>query len=55
MVFQGSMGVANAVGGLVMQRSLALVRLVPLVASIAGVAGSLALRRHIPHHVAISA
>lgn len=55
MVFQGCMGFANAVGGLLMQQSIKLVWVVPLVASIGGVLGSLALRRHIPHHVAVSA
>ncbi len=55
MVFQGCMGLANTVGGIVMQRSLSAVWLVPLVASMAGVAGSLSLRRHIPGHVALSA
>ncbi len=55
MVFQGSMGVANTLGGVVMQHSLKLVWLVPLGASMAGVAGSLALRRRIPQHLAVSA
>lgn len=55
MVFQGSMGLANALGGIVMQYSLKLVWLVPLGASAAGVAGSLALRRRIPPHLAVSA
>lgn len=55
MVFQGSMGLANTLGGIVMQHSLRLVWLVPLVASMAGVVGSLALRRRIPAHLAISA
>lgn len=55
MVFQGCMGLANAVGGLLLQQSIKLVWVVPLVASVGGVAGSLALRRHIPHHVAVSA
>lgn len=55
MVFQGCMGLANTIGGIVMQHSMSLVWLVPLLASIAGVGGSLALRRHIPEHVAISA
>jgi MFS family permease len=55
MVFQGCMGLANALGGLLMQQSIKLVWVVPLVASIGGVVGSLALRRHIPHHVAVSA
>ena len=55
MVFQGSMGLANTLGGIVMQHSLKLVWLVPLVASMAGVVGSLALRRRIPAHLAISA
>jgi MFS family permease len=55
MVFQGCMGLANTIGGVVMQRSIHFVWVVPLVASTAGVAGSLALRRHIPSHVALSA
>ena len=55
MVSQGCMGLANAVGGLLMQQSLKLVWVVPLVASVGGVLGSLALRRHIPRHVAVSA
>jgi hypothetical protein len=55
MVFQGCMGLANTIGGVVMQRSIHFVWVVPLVASSAGVAGSLALRRHIPSHVALSA
>ncbi len=55
MVFQGSMGLANTIGGIVMQHSLKLVWLVPLGASMAGVVGSLALRRRIPQHLAVSA
>ena len=55
MVFQGSMGLANTLGGVVMQQSVKLVWLVPLGASIAGVLGSLALRRRIPQHLALSA
>jgi MFS family permease len=54
MVFQACMGLANTVGGVVMDRSLSLVWLVPLVASIAGVAASLALRSRIPAHAARS-
>ena len=55
MVFQGCMGLANTVGGIVMDRSLSLVWAIPFVASVAGVAGSLALRRRIPAHIALSA
>lgn len=55
MVFQGCMGAANTIGGLVMERSLSAVWLIPLAASIAGVAGSLSLRRQIPVHLALSA
>ncbi|MEZ5250571.1 MAG: MFS transporter [Ilumatobacteraceae bacterium] len=54
MVFQACMGFANTIGGLVMDRSLTLVWLIPLGASIAGVAATLALRRTIPAHVAVS-
>jgi predicted MFS family arabinose efflux permease len=52
MIFQGCMGAANAIGGVVMDRSASVVWLIPLAASIAGVAGSLALRRRIPIHAA---
>jgi MFS family permease len=55
MVFQGSMGLANTIGGLVMQRSLSLVYVVPLLVSCGGVLGTHALRRRIPAHVAVSA
>ncbi len=55
MVFQGCMGFANTIGGMVMDRSLSAVWLIPLVASVCGIAGSLSLRRSIPDHVAISA
>lgn len=55
MVFQGSMGLANTIGGVVLEHSASAVWLIPLAASMAGVAGSLALRRHIPAHVALSA
>ncbi len=55
MVFQGSMGLANTVGGIVMQHSLSMVWLIPLVGSVGGVVGSLALRHRIPAHVAVSA
>jgi MFS family permease len=54
MVFQGCMGLANTVGGIVMQHSLKAVWVIPLVVSIGGVVGSLALRRRIPAHVAVS-
>jgi MFS family permease len=55
MVFNGSMGVANTLGGIVLERSMSAVWLIPLTASLAGVAGSLALRHRIPAHAAISA
>ena len=55
MVFQGCMGLANTVGGIVMDRSLSAVWLIPFAASLCGVAGTLALRTRIPAHVAISA
>jgi len=55
MVFQGCMGLANTLGGVVMQHSVRLVWLVPLAASLLGVIGSLSLRRHIPHRIALSA
>ena len=54
MVFQGCMGFANTIGGIVMDRSVSLVWWIPLIASAAGVAGSWALRHRIPSHVAIS-
>ena len=49
------MGLANTVGGIVMDHSLSAVWLIPLSTSIAGVVGSLALRRRIPAHLALSA
>ena len=55
MVFQGCMGLANTIGGIVMQRSLQAVWLIPLGASCLGVVGTLALRRRIPAHIALSA
>lgn len=55
MVFQGCMGLANTIGGIVMQHSLSVVWLIPFTVSIGGVAGSLALRHRIPPHIAISA
>lgn len=55
MVFQGCMGLSNTLGGIVLDRSASLVFLIPLVASVFGVLGSLALRARIPAHVAISA
>jgi MFS family permease len=55
MVFQGCMGLANTIGGIVMDRSLSAVWLIPLVASSLGIAGSLSLRSRIPAQVAISA
>ena len=54
MVFQGGMGLANALGGVVMQHSMKLVWLVPLAVSVAGVLGSLALGWRAPAHVAMS-
>lgn len=54
MVFQGCMGLSNTIGGVVMQRSMSAVWAIPLVASMLGVAGSLALQRRIPAHVAVS-
>ena len=55
MVFQGSMGLASTIGGVVMQHSLSAVWLIPLVASALGVTGSYALQHRIPAHVAVSA
>ena len=55
MVFQGCMGLANTIGGIVMQHSVSAVFWIPLVASILGVVGSMALRRRIPEHIAVSA
>jgi MFS family permease len=55
MVFQGCMGLANTIGGIVMEHSLSVVWLIPLAASIAGVLGSLALRHRIPEHLTVSA
>ena len=55
MVFQGCMGLANTIGGIVMEHSESVVWLIPLAASTAGVVGSLALRRRIPAHLALSA
>jgi len=55
MVFQGSMGLANTLGGVVMQHSLVAVWLIPLVASALGVLGSISLQHRIPAHLALSA
>jgi MFS family permease len=55
MVFQGCMGLANTLGGIVMQHSLSGVWLIPLIASSAGVLGTMALRHRIPEHIAVSA
>lgn len=55
MVFQGCMGLANTIGGIVMQHSLDAVWFIPLGASCLGVVGTLALRTRIPAHVAVSA
>lgn len=54
MVFQGCMGLANTIGGVVLQRSETAVWVIPLTASVLGVAGSMALRQRIPANVAIS-
>ena len=54
MVFQACMGVANTIGGTVMQRSMTAVWLIPLGASLAGVLGTLSLRHRIPPNAAIS-
>lgn len=54
MVFQGCMGLSNTIGGVVLQRSETAVWVIPLAASLLGVAGSLHLRRRIPAAVAIS-
>jgi predicted MFS family arabinose efflux permease len=54
MVFQGCMGLANTVGGVVLQHSQTAVWLIPLGASLCGVLGSLAIRHRIPARVAIS-
>ena len=55
MVFQGCMGLANTVGGIVMNHSLSVVWLIPFAVSLAGVAGSVALRHRIPPHLTTSA
>jgi MFS family permease len=55
MVFQGCMGLANTVGGIVMDHSLSVVWLIPFAVSMAGVAGSVALRHRIPAHLTTSA
>jgi MFS family permease len=55
MVFQGCMGLANTLGGIVMQHTLSGVWLIPLIASSAGVLGTMALRHRIPEHIAVSA
>ena len=54
MVFQVCMGLANTIGGSVMGTSLSAVWVVPLVFSVLGVAGSLALRSRIPAAAAIT-
>jgi len=54
MVFQGCMGLANSVGGVVLQHSETMVWLIPLGASALGVLANLSLRRRIPAAVAIS-
>ncbi|MCU1361775.1 MAG: hypothetical protein JWN99_3064 [Ilumatobacteraceae bacterium] len=55
MVFQGCMGLANTIGGIVMEHSLSLVWFIPLIMSICGVIGSIALRHRIPPHLVTSA
>jgi hypothetical protein len=55
MVFQGSMGLANTVGGIVKQHSISAVWFIPLAASALGVFGSIALQHRIPAHIAVSA
>lgn len=55
MVFQICMGLANVIGGLVLQHSRSAVWLIPLAISIAGVAGTLRIRHAIPAHLARSA
>lgn len=55
MVFQACMGLANTIGGATMGVSLSLVWVIPLVASVLGVLGSLSLRRRIPEHAAVTA
>jgi MFS family permease len=55
MVFQGSMGLANTIGGVVMEHSLSAVWIIPLVASALGAIGSMALQHRIPVHAAVSA
>jgi MFS family permease len=54
MVFQGSMGAANALGGVLMQHSLHTVWLLPLAAALCGAAGTTRLGRRVPAHVAVS-
>lgn len=55
MVFQICMGLANVIGGLVMQHSLSLVWAIPLALSIAGVLGTVRIRHRIPAHLVYSA
>jgi MFS family permease len=55
MVFQGCMGLANTIGGSVMEHSLSAVWLIPLAASTLGVIASAALQRRIPADLALSA
>jgi MFS family permease len=55
MVFQGCMGLANAIGGVVMDRSLSAVWLIPFVASLCGMLGLAALRHRVPPHLTLSA
>jgi predicted MFS family arabinose efflux permease len=52
MVFNGCMGAANAIGGLVIDTSLTLVWAIPMIAALLGAAGSWSLRRSIPEHAA---
>jgi MFS family permease len=54
MVFQGSMGAANAMGGALMQHSLRAVWLLPLAAALCGAIATMRLGRRVPTHVAFS-
>ncbi len=55
MVFQGGMGLATTLGGLLLETSRTAIWSAALVVSLLGVAGSLALDRRIPRHLAVSA
>lgn len=54
MVFQGSMGAANAMGGALMQHSLRAVWLLPLAAALCGAIATTRLGRRVPAHVVFS-